>query len=117
MDDPPSYRKLKLELAVTVDASEPFVKTTYKTTYKLEGDGALVFTTYEQISSLQATISSGYYPNVSAVANNLATVPSHSTQLICYAKSCVKPAYDYFQDYFPLSIFKYARLFDPSKVM
>ena len=44
-----------------------------------------------------------------------------SAQLINYAKACVKPAYDYFKKKidedlaFPLSIFKHARLFDPSK--
>ena len=96
MNDPPSLRKLKIELAITIDAGEPFVKSTYK----LEGDGALVFNTYEEISSLRATIASEYYPNVSAVANNLATKPSQSTQLINYAKTCVKPAYDYFKKKF-----------------
>lgn len=74
MDDPPSLRKLKIELAITIDAGEPFVKSTYK----LEGDGALVFNTYEEISSLHATIASEYYPNVSAVAKTL--LPNHLNQ-------------------------------------
>ena len=46
-------------------------------------------------SNLRATIACEYYPNVSAVATS---VSSHSTQLINYAKSCVKPAYNYFED-------------------
>ena len=39
LHDPPKYRKLKMEIAITVDAMEPFVKATYE----LEGDDALAF--------------------------------------------------------------------------
>ena len=38
LDDPPSKRKLCIELAITVDVCTPFVTATYK----LEGDGPLV---------------------------------------------------------------------------
>ena len=37
--DPPKWRKLRIELAVLIEAGEPFVKATYN----LEGDGPLVF--------------------------------------------------------------------------
>ena len=37
LDDLPQNRKLHMELAITVDAGEPFVKSTYR----LEGDGPL----------------------------------------------------------------------------
>ncbi len=47
LNDPPSFRKLKMEIAITVDAGEPFVKTTYR----LEGDGPLVFSAYEEITT------------------------------------------------------------------
>ena len=73
-----------------MDAGEPFVKATYR----LEGDGPLVFSAYEEICNLRATISNEYYPNVSAVAKDLSTVSSQSTQLMKYAnKLCVKPVY------------------------
>ena len=39
-----SETKLKVEIAATVDAGEPFVKT-----YSLEEDGPLVFTAYQYL--------------------------------------------------------------------
>ena len=45
LHDPPKNRKLQIEIAMTVDAGEPFVKATYR----LEGDGPLVLTTYKEI--------------------------------------------------------------------
>ena len=77
-----------MELAITVDAGEPFVKATYR----MEGDGPLVFSAYEEISTLRSTISNPFYPNVRAVADELAGgVASLNNQLINYAKACVKP--------------------------
>lgn len=72
MDDPPQNRKLKTELAVIIDAGEPFVKAKYR----LEGDGHLVFIVYEEVSNLQASISSEYYPNVVAVVTSLTSTPT-----------------------------------------
>ena len=63
LNDPAKLRKLKVELAITVDAMRPFVNTTYK----LEGDGALSLIVYEQLSMLYASISTQHYPNVVAV--------------------------------------------------
>ena len=42
LNDPPKCRKLKIELANTVDSMAPFVRTTYN----LEGDGLLALTAY-----------------------------------------------------------------------
>ena len=61
-------RKLKIELAVTVDAMDPFVRATYK----LEGDGPLSITAYECVCSLYAHISVRNFRNVNAVARQLA---------------------------------------------
>ena len=44
--------KLQVELAAVIDYGEEFVKTTYK----LEGDGPLIFTCYEIIDALQIAI-------------------------------------------------------------
>ena len=66
LKDPPKCRKLKMELSVTVDAMEPFVKATYA----LEGDGPIALTAYEQISTLYSHISTAYYPNVNAWARH-----------------------------------------------
>lgn len=48
MNDPPKFRKLKIELAMTIDAMAPFVKSTYT----LEGDGLLALIAYREISKL-----------------------------------------------------------------
>ena len=52
-DNPPIIHKLKIELAITVDTGEPFVKATYR----MERDGPLVFSAYEEISTFRSTIS------------------------------------------------------------
>ncbi len=70
LDHDPDKRKLCMELAVVVDAGEPIVKATYR----LEGDGPLALTAYEEISTLRNTISIQHYPNVDAVAKNLSTL-------------------------------------------
>ena len=43
---PVKFRKLRIELAIIVDAMEPLVKATYI----LEGDAALALVTYENLS-------------------------------------------------------------------
>ena len=48
LDIHPKKRKLQMEIAITVDAMEPFVKATYN----LEGDGPLLFKAYEEIFGL-----------------------------------------------------------------
>jgi hypothetical protein len=70
LDDPPQNRKLQMELAVTVDAGEPFVKSTYR----LEGDGPFALIAYQEISTLRAAVSTEHYPNVVAVSNKLTAV-------------------------------------------
>ena len=45
LDDSQKKVKLQLELAAVVDAGAPFVRATYR----LEGDGALVLSSYEEI--------------------------------------------------------------------
>ena len=69
LNDPAKLRKLKVELAITVDAMRPFVNATYK----LEGDGALSLIVYEQLSMLYASISTQHYPNVVAVTREEAS--------------------------------------------
>ena len=88
VNDVTSLRKLKIELAVTVDSMEPFVKATYA----LEGDGPLVLYAYQKLSSLYAHITLAHHPNVLAVADHLAQGnPSHKTQLMNYANTCYPP--------------------------
>ena len=69
LSDPPKNRKLHMELVITVDAMEPFVKATYR----LEGDGPLMLKAYEEIATLSAWILNQHYPNTKAVAKTLTT--------------------------------------------
>ena len=63
-----------------------------KSKYVLQGDGALAFRAFEEVSKLRAVISTAYYPNVIAVAKKLSgAIPTREKQLIDYAKSCVEP--------------------------
>ena len=120
MNNPILKSQLMVELAITVDAGELF----FKATYFLEGDGPLVFSCYEKILALKASISTAYYPNTNAVirsqANGNAT---QQAQLMQYAKECVKPGYDYFESKFEgelepaVLLFKAARYFDPCKIV
>ena len=118
LDDPAKTRKLKIKIATTVDAMEPFIKATYK----LEGDGLLSLEAYQQLSILFASVSTQHYPNIAAVAKAEANGnASHEQQLLDYSKACVHPAYDYFylkfnNDLKPvLDVFKAAHLFSPFK--
>ena len=49
LQDSQKNSKLQLELAAVIDAGEPFVKATYK----LEGNGALVFSCFDVLASLE----------------------------------------------------------------
>ena len=82
INNPAKNRKLRMELAITVDAMEPFVKATYN----LEGDGALALVAHEQPSMLYAVVSTEHYPNVVAVSKTLAAGnPACEKQLVAYA--------------------------------
>ena len=122
LNDAAKLRKLKMELAITVDAMKPFVCATYD----LEGDGSLALTAYQHISKLYSTIACEHYPNVVALAKRESNGNStHEQQLIQYAKGCVQPAYKYFRAKLDSSsgelkdivlAFKAARYFVPSKL-
>ena len=112
---------LMTELAVTIDAGAAFVKACYT----LEGDGPLVLTCYEVLSTVKASIQVQHWPNTHAVARQLAAQqkqPALEQQLITYAKSCVQPGFTYFESKFDgellpcVKAFKAASFFHPGKV-
>ena len=112
-------QKLKIELAVTVDAMDPFVRATYK----LEGDGSLSITAYVCVRSLYAHISVRNFRNINAVARQLAGGNRMlEQQLVTYASRCVDPAFEYFSTKFDndletaMQAFKVARFFCPIKI-
>ena len=118
LDEEPRCIRLKIELAVTIDGMEPFVKATY-----MEGDGPLAVHVYEQLQALQNHIWVHHYLIVLAVAKHLAIGnATHEQQLLIYGENCVTPAYLYFQSKFDnelkpaVEAFKAARYVSPSKV-
>ena len=60
LNNAPKNRKLQIELTVIIDAGEQFVKATYR----LEGDGPLIFSAYEETATLRDGISNEYYPKL-----------------------------------------------------
>ena len=118
--NPTTMAFLQIELAAVVDAGEGFVKATYN----LEGDGPLALTCFEVLSTLNAGIQVGHYPNVQAIAQELSGgTPAVLQQWVAYAKACVRPGLQYFLDKFTqdlrgtVAAFKAARLFFPAKVV
>ena len=106
---------LQVELASLIDAGEAFVKATYK----LEGDGAVVFQCYVILAELHAGISTAYFPTLNSLCATLSCVLSKATELRKYGLQCVQPGLQYFQDKFSTDLqgnveaFKAARLFVP----
>ena len=119
LNDPQQKPYLMVELAVTIDAGMPFVKATYT----LEGDGPLALTCYETISTLNNEARQAHNPNLKAIVQQLSSGDTQmEQQLHDYAKSCVQPGITYYFRQLtesmkePLSAFKAARLFSPSKL-
>ena len=101
-----------------IDYGEQFMKGTYN----LEGDGPLVFTCYDEVSTIVIAIHIENIPNVRAVANSLSLLPTVRQQLITHASKCTKPDLDYFKQQLqtslkgPMEAFKAARFFSPHKL-
>ena len=107
---------LKLELAVTIDVGEHFVKVTYF----LEGGGPLVFAFYEKLSAVSQFCEAPHFPKVRANAEedpglNVAALEQR-------AKACVEPEITWFARKFNVDLydllvaFKDARLFCPVSI-
>lgn len=84
--DPERLINLKLELAITIDVAEHFVKATYF----LEGDGALVLSCYEKLHAVARACQGPHFPNVHAVAAAIAE-ENHGQNVAALeqAKACV----------------------------
>ena len=118
--NPHSKALLQLELAVTIDVGHPFVQATYR----LEGDGTLALSCYEELGKLLQGIRIAHFPNVARIAKLLSQGQAHvAQQYMQYASSCVKPGFDYIQSKYhgdlqaAVAVFKAARLFNPHRVV
>ena len=67
LGDPVKSTRLQVELAILMDVGEHFVKATYS----LEGDGPLVFSCFEVLSAVNASIHAAHLPNTQAVIHRL----------------------------------------------
>ena len=86
------FRRLKLELAVVIDAGEPFVTRTYL----LEGDGELATLAYDLLQEVSTACGLEDYPQLEAVTNDLADGnDALKRQMTTMAKQCVRPAKAY----------------------
>ena len=65
--DQPKRALLLVELAATVDGGLPLVQATYR----LEGDGSLVFTCFEEVDKVFQAIQVAHFPNLNRVAERL----------------------------------------------
>ena len=84
---------LMVELTVTVDAGMPFVQAMYN----LEGDGPLVLTCYETISTHNTAANQAYNPNLRVVTSEISSGNSLiESNLVQHAKSCVQPDLNYY---------------------
>ena len=121
LSDPQQHMLLKLELAATIDVGEHFVKATYF----LEGDGPLIFSCYEKLSSVNQACQAPHYRKVHAIATAIAREDpgQNVAALERRAKACVEPAITWFQRKFNVDLNdlliafnKAARLFCPVSV-
>ena len=119
LTDTQKQSQLRIELAAVVDLGQHFVKATYQ----LEGDGPIVFECYQVIATLSAVVHTAHYPNVNAIARDIApSSQPDQQQWLNYATTCLQPGIHYFLEKFgddsqcPLAAFKAARLFSPSKI-
>lgn len=110
---------LQIKLAVTVDGGLPLVQATYR----LEGDGPLMFTCFEEVEKVFQAIQIAHFPNLNRVAERLSQGQiTIQQQLVQYGLSCVQPVFDYFLAKFQhdlkpaVNAFRAARLFWPHKV-
>ncbi len=94
MRDGQQYQFLRVELASVIDGGEAFVKATYRP----EGDGPLKLQAYKEIATVRAAVQSAHYPNVMAVAQQLANGDANLQQrLRTCASDCIRPGLQYFE--------------------
>ena len=115
LSDPERLLNLKLELAITIDVGEHFVKATYF----LEGDGPLVLSCYEKLNAVAQACQAPHFPNVHAVAAAIAeeNPAQNVAALEQQAKACVQPAIDWFLRKFNVQLWNTVSAFKAARYM
>ena len=113
--DPERLINLKLELAITIDVGEHFVKATYF----LGGDGPLVLSCYEKLHAVARACQAPHFPNVQAVAAAIADEnPAQDVAALeQQAKACVQPAIAWFLRKFNVQLYNTVSVFKAAKYM
>ena len=115
LSDPQRLVDFKLDLAVTIDVGEHFVKATYY----LEGDGPLVFLRYEKLKAVAEACQAPHFPNVrtvaAAIANEDAT--QRAADLERKAKACVQLAIVWFLQKFNVKLYDNVTTFKAARIM
>ena len=115
MSDPQRLIDLKLELAVTVDVGQHFVKAAYY----LESDGPLVFSCYEKLKAVAEACQTPHFPNVSAVAVSIANqdATQNGQLLERKAQECVQPWLLWFLRKFNVELYDTVTAFKAARIM
>ena len=110
---------LQLQLAVTLDAGNPFVTGTYS----LEGGGEAIGIAYRTLQEISIAAAVQNYPKTIAIGQEIAGGNQMEADgLVCIAKTCVAPAVRYFRErlnkngtemYDVVSLFKAVRIVCP----
>ena len=115
LSDPQRQMSLKLELAITVDVGEHFVKATYF----VEGDGSLVLSCYEKLKAVAQACQLLIFPNVRAIAAAIAHEDpvQNAAALEERAKASVEPAIQWFLRKFNVGLYDTISAFKEARVM
>ena len=103
-DDSQACQDLRLELAAIVDAGVHFVKATYY----LEGDGPLIFSCYEKLSTVIRAVAVAR-----EIVNGNAALCS---QLIARTKACIQPGHQFYQQKFSGQCYETVRAFKAARL-
>lgn len=115
LSDPESVVNLKVELAITIDVGEYFVKATYF----LEGDGPLVFSCYEKLNAVPEACQAPNFPNVRAVVAAIVNEDPNqrAAALEQRAKACVQLTIQWFLRKFNVDLYDAVTAFRAAGVM
>lgn len=96
-ENPQDLQDLLLKLAAVIDAGIHFGKSTYS----LEGDSPLIFSSCEHLSAVAQAVGVGYYPCILAFAREIANGDAAlQARIIDQAKACIQAVLNFFQENF-----------------
>ena len=112
-NSPADSMDLELELAAFVDGGNHIVSAAYY----LEGDGPLVFSSFERLATVSNAVAVAAVLNVEGVARRQAVgnLPVYN-QLVAKAKACINPGLHFFQRKFSQEFYENVRAFRSARL-